>query len=86
MLSHVAFVEGEQDVHALTRLGFPSTTSPMGAGKNLSDWQEKHKLFDALKDKTVYIFPDDDKAGHKHAEQVASVLVGIAKTIKGETK
>jgi 5S rRNA maturation endonuclease (ribonuclease M5) len=80
--NHVAFVEGEQDVHALTRLGFPSTTSPMGAGKNLREWQDKYKLFDALKDKTVYIFPDNDKAGQRHAEEVASVLMGIAKTIK----
>jgi 5S rRNA maturation endonuclease (ribonuclease M5) len=80
--SHVAFVEGERDVHALTGLGFPSTTSPMGAGKNLLEWQEKHKLFDALKNKIVYIFPDNDEAGRKHAEQVASLLVGIAESIK----
>lgn len=79
---YVAFAEGEKDSHVLEKLGFPATTTPMGAGKDLAEWQEKHQFLNPLKDKTVYLFPDNDEAGHKHADELASLLVGIAKTIK----
>jgi 5S rRNA maturation endonuclease (ribonuclease M5) len=80
-VTDLCFVEGEKDVHALKELGLPATTNPMGAGK-LTGQQTKHEILTPLKDKTVYIFPDNDKAGHNHADELASLLLGTAKTIK----
>lgn len=79
--AHVAFCEGEKDTEALKTMGLPSTCNPGGAMK-VAGQQEKHQILNPLKDKTVYIFPHNDDAGRKHADEVASLLFGIAKTIK----
>ncbi len=71
----VYLVEGEKDVETLRSNDLPATCNPMGAGK----WREEYNK--SLRDKTVIILPDNDKAGHKHAQQVASALFGIAKEI-----
>jgi hypothetical protein len=77
----VCFCEGEKDCETLTMLDLPATTSPMGA-KSVKSLQEEHKLLYVLAGKSVYIFPDNDKAGREYALDVANLLYGKAKEIK----
>ena len=72
----VYLVEGEKDVDNLKELGLVATTAPFGAGK----WDDSfHKYFTG---KTVYIIPDNDKAGREHAEKIRRQLTGVASTVK----
>jgi 5S rRNA maturation endonuclease (ribonuclease M5) len=77
----IAFVEGEKCVQALKSIEVPATTNPMGAGK-LAKQQEDHNILEPLRDKHVFIFPDNDKAGKEHAEECARLLQGIAAVVK----
>lgn len=73
----IIIVEGEKDADAVSALpGFTGTTSPMGAGK----WRSEYNEF--FKDKDVVLIPDNDGEGRKHMAQVGAVLKGIAKSIK----
>lgn len=72
----IYFTEGEKDANKLAELGLVSTTVPMGAGK----WKEEYKEF--FSGANVVIFPDNDKPGLNHANQVARNLMGVAKSIK----
>jgi hypothetical protein len=72
----VMIVEGEKDVENLRALGFTATTNAGGAGKWLPSYS------DTLAGKKVFIFPDNDEAGRKHAENVAWSLYGNAASIK----
>lgn len=72
----VLIVEGEKDCDYLAALGFVATTNAGGAGK----WRDEYN--EALRDRHVIIIPDNDEPGRKHAEQVASSLYGIAKSIR----
>ena len=70
----VCVVEGEKDADRLSKLGFASTCNAMGAGK----WRAAHsKGIPAGAD--VVIFPDYDRGGMRHVEQV------IASLLKAET-
>lgn len=69
-------VEGEKAVHALAEAGHVATTSPMGAGKaKEADWSP-------LKDKRVYLWPDNDpvdaksgkSTGIEHMKEVQRIL------------
>jgi len=71
----VILVEGEKDADNLAVLGFPVTTSPMGAGKWRSEYSE------CLKDKTVVLIPDNDKEGRLHTQKVGQALYEIAKEL-----
>ena len=48
---------------------------PLSAGK----WRAEFAQY--LKDKHVYVIPDQDDAGRKHADDVARSLVGVARSI-----
>jgi hypothetical protein len=72
----VLIVEGEKDVDSVMALGFVATTNPMGAEK----WQPDLNQYFAGKD--VFILPDNDEAGEKHARKVYENLQGIAKEIR----
>jgi uncharacterized protein (DUF927 family) len=73
----VWLVEGEKDVEALTKLGVVvATCNPMGAGK----WRKQYSEF--LRGKEVFVIPDNDEPGRKHAETVARSLTGVAASIK----
>lgn len=72
----VFIVEGEKDVENLRRLGFVATSNSGGAGK----WTAEHSAY--LKGREVVIIPDNDEPGLKHAQQVASLSHGIAKSIR----
>ena len=79
--SRVFFAEGEKDCLSLEKIGLCATCNPMGAGK-LHNQQKKHHILDPLKGKRVFIIPDNDEPGQKHAEQAASLLYSLAKEVK----
>lgn len=69
--------EGEKDADkACEELGVTATTNPMGAGK----WQESYTQ--TLRGADVVLVPDNDEAGRKHAEQVATQLAPVAASVK----
>lgn len=72
----VFVVEGEKDADWLWLRGLVATTSPMGAGKWLTNYNA------ALEGREVIILPDNDAPGFEHAEQVALSLQGTAGTVK----
>jgi AAA domain/Toprim domain len=74
---HTVYVaEGEQDVLAIESAGGVAVCSAMGAGKaHLADWTP-------LKGKHVTIIQDKDKAGRKHAAEVAAILEPIAESVQ----
>jgi hypothetical protein len=78
----VFIVEGEKDVDALVetarecRLAYAASCNSGGAG----NWQQElNKWFAG---KTVYIIPNNDEPGHKHAVEVAENLCGIAREVR----
>ena len=74
--AEVIVVEGEKDVDVLvTQTDRAATCNPGGAGK----WRAKYAQY--LKGRLVYVIPDQDEAGRKHADDVARSLVGVARSI-----
>ncbi|GAA0004409.1 AAA family ATPase [Bradyrhizobium diazoefficiens] len=71
----VLIVEGEKDADNLASLGFVATTNPKGAGNFSPD------LVQHFRDRDVYILPDNDEAGAKHAGKVSELLAGVARSI-----
>lgn len=66
--SVVFVVEGEKDVETLRSVGLVATTNVGGAGKFLQSYAKW------LDGKTVYILPDNDEPGKKHAQDVLAIL------------
>lgn len=64
----VVLVEGEKDADNASKLGLLATTSPMGAGKWRSSFSE------SLRGRSVYLCPDRDEAGERHAVMVSKAL------------
>ena len=68
--------EGEKDCDRLAALGFIATTNPMGAGKwraGLNKW---------FADRPVFVIPDNDDPGRKHAADVARHLKPVAARVR----
>lgn len=74
--SPVFVVEGEKDADRLRELGLLATTNAGGAGK----WDPEYAKY--LEGRTVYVLPDADEPGKRHAKDVAVSLKGAAATIK----
>jgi len=72
----VVIVEGEKDADNLRALGLLATTNSGGAEKWSSD------LNQYFVGRDVYILPDNDEAGERHATKVAENLSGIAREIR----
>ena len=66
--SPVIIVEGEQDVNSLKKLGYLATTS-MGGAKN-----PHHTDWSWLKNREVYLWPDNDQAGVDYMESIQKLL------------
>ncbi len=67
----VVVCEGEKCCDALAAYGIVATTNPFGAGKaNHCDWTP-------LAGKKVFLWPDNDDAGHNHMRQVQSLLESL---------
>lgn len=68
--------EGEKDVEVIEAVGGTAVCSAMGAGKaHLADWSP-------LAGKNVIIIADKDKPGRNHAAEIASLLRGVAASIR----
>lgn len=72
----VFVVEGEKDVDNLRAVGLVATCNPMGQGK----WSEDYNA--SLQGRSIFIIPDNDEPGRKHAKAVAKSLSGVAREIK----
>ncbi|MEI8045093.1 MAG: toprim domain-containing protein, partial [Verrucomicrobiota bacterium] len=68
--------EGEKDVLAVERAGFPATCNPGGAGK----WRDDYSAH--FRAAQVVVVADKDEPGRSHAQQVAGKLAGIAANVK----
>jgi putative DNA primase/helicase len=72
----VYIVEGEGKCDLLAKLGFTVTSASEGAGKWTADLNEW------FKDRVVYVLPDNDEPGRKHAQLVARNLDPVAKCVR----
>lgn len=70
----VLFLEGEKSCDLLKTMGFLATCSPFGAASegNAGKWDQG--FGESLAGRTVFIFPDNDKAGENHASFVEAQL------------
>ncbi len=75
----VYFVEGEKDADNINKIGLTATTTIGGASGFIKRANEYSR---ALKDKIVYIIPDNDKAGRKYAKDVYKSISNVAKKVK----
>lgn len=64
----LAVVEGEKDVDALMKRGYPATCNPGGAGK----WRDTYSQL--FTNANVFVIADNDEKGYDHARQVAASL------------
>jgi hypothetical protein len=75
--AEVWIVEGEKDVETLRRIkGTVATCNPGGAGKWLPAFSQY------LRSKGVFIVPDRDEPGAKHAGNVLASLAGLVNWVK----
>jgi putative DNA primase/helicase len=72
----IYITEGEKGVSALESIGLVGTCSPAGAGK----WRPEYSGW--LRGADVVLLPDNDEAGRKHVDQVASALRGVARRVR----
>jgi AAA domain len=72
----VLIVEGEKDADALLALGLTATTNAGGAEK----WTEDLNRY--FQDRDIYILPDNDAVGERHAKQVVTHLTTVAREIR----
>ena len=72
----VYVVEGEKDVETLRARGCVATCNPGGAGK----WSDEYSK--ALKNATVILLPDNDKAGRAHADLLTTRLAGYVHSLR----
>jgi len=75
----IYFVEGEKDADNLNKIGLTATTSVGGAQGFKKHSNEYAEL---LKDKIVYILPDNDKAGRNYADNICKTLSKVSKKVK----
>lgn len=73
----IIICEGEKDVLTLTAQGITATCNSGGASKGKCKFPKE--MVHYFKDANVYIIPDMDEPGRKHAASVAALLHGIAK-------
>jgi CHC2-type zinc finger protein len=75
------FAEGEKAVNALRELGLTATCCPGGANK-FSKLCDEYSIHEALRDRPVYIMPDNDDAGLRDAHEKAGILGDVAEEVK----
>ena len=82
----VFIVEGEKDVETLRSLGFVATTNSGGASKKKKDGGTNKKWPNELNGwfagKDVTIIADNDNAGKAHAQNLATMLAPVAKSVR----
>lgn len=73
----VAITEGEKDADNLHKLGWTAVSGEDGAGPG--KWRSEYT--EQLRDFPVVIFQDNDDVGKAYAQEVATALSGVAKSI-----
>jgi DNA primase len=74
-------VEGEKDCDALAKIGFVATCNSEGCDSGSGNkWTPD--LNEYFRDRDVYIIPDNDAQGRKHAQHVAHNLDPVAKSVR----
>jgi 5S rRNA maturation endonuclease (ribonuclease M5) len=76
----VLIPEGEKDANALAGLGFCATCNAGGASRP-GDRKWLPEFADVLRGANVFILPDKDEPGRRHAQNVAQSLFGQAARI-----
>jgi putative DNA primase/helicase len=77
----IYIVEGEKDADNLVKLGFVATCNSEGADNGSGKkWTSDLNQYFANRD--VFIIPDNDAQGRKHAEHVARNLDPVAKSVR----
>ena len=78
----ILIAEGEKDVLNLERIGLPATCNPGGASEpgKKSKWRKEYS--EALRGADIIIVPDHDLAGYAHADAIASMSAGLAKSVR----
>src|SRR5262249_54035750 len=77
----IYIVEGEKDADNLAKLGFVATCNSEGADSGTGKkWTPDLNQY--FRDCDVYIIPDNDVAGRKHAQHVARNLNMIARSVR----
>ena len=71
----IIIVEGEKDVEAATNIGLVATTFAGGAGK----WRKEYSKW--LQEAKVICLPDNDHAGRKGMDIIASKIIKVAKSV-----
>ncbi|MEW6114076.1 MAG: AAA family ATPase [Thermodesulfobacteriota bacterium] len=75
----ILWVEGEKDADTATHLGFPGTTSFGGAnGWAASERDGAHLI---LKDRIVWLLPDNDEPSRDYVQAIAQSLQGVAQKV-----
>src|SRR5262249_10321649 len=77
----VYVVEGEKDAHNLAKSGFVASCNSGGADTG-SGGKWTSELNQYFRDRTVYVIPDNDDAGRKHAQHVARNLDTVAASVR----
>ena len=72
----IVLVEGEKDCDNASKIGLTATTFAGGAGK----WREKYSKW--FKDSKVICLPDNDSAGRKGMDLIASEIMKVAKSVR----
>jgi hypothetical protein len=68
--------EGEKCADAVAAIGLTATSASEGAGKWTADLNEW------FRDRIVYVLPDNDEPGRKHAELITRNLSGVAREVR----
>lgn len=69
----IFIVEGEKDADRLTAERLVATTNPMGAEK----WRTEYR--ESLHGRRVFIIPDNDEPGRRHAETVRASIESVVR-------
>lgn len=79
--SVVWFFEGEKDCDNAAKRGLLATTNPDGASKSDKPKFDK-RLAEQLRGRNVVVCGDNDEPGRRHVQHVATILSGVAKSVR----
>ena len=76
--SMIVVVEGEKDADNLHKLGYDAVSGEDGAGPG--KWRKEYT--EQLRGKSVTILQDNDAVGKSYAQETATALHGVAKSVR----
>jgi hypothetical protein len=78
----IVIPEGEKDVDTLRAIGVPATCNPDGAPKPGQKPKWRPEFSEELRGADIVVIPDHDDQGYAHAEAIASMSAGVAKSVR----